>query len=114
MAKRMAVSAETRATVTSTRASNNMRKYCRIAPDYNFAGDLGLDRIIFSLARVFPFVMASMAGPRFLVHRDWNPSVGRSVRDKLLQFTVAHIQRLAFGALRLLVLPDPLNLKRLW
>src|SRR5260370_33740121 len=36
MASRMAVSAETNATVIKTRAKSNMRKNCRIAKDYNF------------------------------------------------------------------------------
>src|SRR4029077_21019633 len=36
MASRMAVSAETNATVIKTSAKSNMRKNCRIAKDYNF------------------------------------------------------------------------------
>src|SRR3979411_3096721 len=123
MASRMAVSAETSATVIRTRAKRSMRKNCRIAADYSFPRReaaarvsrcvqrrRGKPRLYGKLRRcaavLFPLVAAPMAAPPPLVYRDGNASVGRHVGDRLIQFLTADIERLAPRTLRLLEISD--------
>src|SRR5216683_6092475 len=126
MASRMAMSAETSATVIRTRAKSSMRKNCRIAADYRrglprLGGECcrcgrrrGKPRLYGKLRRrvagLFPLIAACMAGPPLLVYRDGNASVRRHVGDRLIQFLTADIERLATGTLRLLEISDAFNI----
>src|SRR5437660_3997557 len=114
MASRMAVSAETSATVIRTRAKSTMRENCRIAEDYSFLVETRLASIgnyDDAPALLFPHIAARMAGPSLLVHRDGNTSVCRPVGDRLIQFLIADIERLAARTLRLLEIPDAFNIQ---
>src|SRR6202158_4111112 len=113
MASRMAVSAETSATVIRTRARSSMRKNCRIAENYTSpvetrraasprrgvlplraeTGQAPSLREWWRTALLFPLIAACAAGPSVHVRH------------------VSDIERLAAGTPRLLEIPDAFNIQ---
>src|SRR5450631_337764 len=109
MASRMAVSAETSATVIRTRAKSSMRKNCRIASDYSFPTETRLpclpprpgrrgksrlyERKKSRTALLVPLIAARAAGPPLLV------------------LHIGNIERLAPRALWLFDIADAFNIQ---
>ena len=91
-----------------------MRKNCRIAADYScrVQANLGTRAFAFwgNVAFFFPLIAAIVTRPIFPGYGNRDAAKGRAVREHLVEFLVADIERLAAWTLRLLVFADSLHI----